>query len=149
MSGLNGLGGLFRALEISGSGMRAERRRLEVVASNIANAHTSRTESGEPYRRQLVVFEVEKPADPFARRHDDTAQGVRVQDVVQDPSEFPQLYRPGHPDADETGHIRMPNVNITHEMVDLLAAMRSYEANLKASRTSMQMAQAALELGRR
>ena len=124
--------------------MRAERRRLEVVASNIANAHTTNTTTGEPYRRRLVVFEPQA-----ARPGDELPGGVQVRGVELDQSEFPRLFRKGHPDADDDGYVQISNVNITHEMVDLMAAMRSYEANLKAARASKQMAERALELGRR
>lgn len=135
---------LFAASTISGSGMAAERLRMEVIANNIANANSTRGPDGEPYRRKDVVF-AEVLQDQIAGRPAQLA-GVAAVDVVDDPSEFPRVYQPGHPDADADGYVRMPNVQLPIEMVNLLTASRSYEANLKAAQTFRQMNEQALTL---
>ncbi len=135
----------FRALDIAGSGMGAERRRLEVVASNIANARTLKTEEGGPYRRQEVIFEtvMKRVGNRMERLPE-----VRVAGVVPDMSDFEMIQDPGHPMADENGYVAMPNVDMVYEMVDLMQAMRSYEANVRSVRAFKTMYEAALEIGR-
>ncbi len=136
---------LLSAGGISSSGMTAERFRMEVIANNIANANTTKSANGGPYRRQDVVFaevlgqEAGKDALP-------TFGGVRAVEVVEDPSEFIRVSMPGHPDADENGMVALPNVQLPIEMVNLLTASRSYEANLKAAQTFRQMSEGALAL---
>lgn len=141
--------GLFRGMEISSSGMSAERFRLNIIASNIANAETTQGPDGLPYRRKTVAFapilqDMIRNADPMAR----AAAGVRVAGVKEDTSLGELVFRPGHPDADERGNVRMPNVNMTFEMVDLMTAMRAYEANLAAAKASKEMANKAITMGR-
>ncbi len=135
------------AADVSASGLSAERLRMEVVADNIANANTTRTPEGGPYRRREVVFssayENALRASPSGEHE---LRGVHVVGVRPDSSELPQVYRPAHPDADGNGYVAMPNVHLAHEMVDLVAASRSYEANLKALRTYRQMAESTLSL---
>ncbi len=135
----------FRALDLAGAGMRAERRRLEVVAANIANAHTLKTEEGGPYRRREVIFEayVERGA-----RERERLPTVRVAGVVPDMSELRRVNDPGHPLADADGWVSLPNVDMIFEMVDLMEAMRSYEANLRSIRAFRTMVDAALQIGR-
>jgi flagellar basal-body rod protein FlgC len=130
---------LFHPVEISSSGLTAERQRLEVTANNIANASSTRTPQGGPFRRQDVVF---------AAVMDDLQRpgGVVAEQTVDDPSEFPVIYKPGHPDADEQGFLRMPNVQLPVEMVNLITASRSYEANVRAAQAFEQMSQQALAL---
>lgn len=140
-----GLGSLLAATDISASGLAAERQRMEVVANNIANAHSTRTSAGGPYRRQQVVFAAE--LDESGRQlRTGGLSGVRVTGVIDDPSTLPQIFDPGHPDADANGHVLMPNVQLPNEMVDLMTASRAYEANLRALRLFRQMAEQSLAL---
>lgn len=133
----------FRVLDIAGSGLAAERRRMEVIAANIANAQTLRTEDGGPYRRREALFE--SVLDGFGG---DGLPEVRVAEIAKDPTPFRRVYLPGHPFADEEGFVAMPNVDLVFEMVDLMAAVRSYESNLKSIQAFRRMADAALEIGR-
>lgn len=144
---------VFRSMAISGSALTAERLRLDIIANNLANANTTRTPEGGPYRRQMAVFTPRgeeaqfmfpgvEPQGPFRGR------GVRVAGVVQDPSAFKRVYEPGHPDADASGYVSLPNVNVVTEMVDMMAASRAYEANVAAITASRTMAEKALDLGR-
>jgi len=134
--------GDFSAIDISASGLSAQRRRLDIVAENIANAETTRTERGGPYRRKEVVFE-ELASTELGK------QGVTVREVTEDSQPARMAYRPGHPDADANGYVAMPNVNMVEEMVDMISATRSYEANAAALNATKAMARKALELGRR
>ncbi len=136
---------LFTAGGISGSGMSAERLRMEVIANNIANANSTRSANGGPFRRQDVVF-----AEVLGAAHDrdgaPALRGVKAVEIVEDDSELPRVYQPGHPDADAEGFVRMPNVQLPIEMVNLLTAARAYEANLRAAQTFRQMNEQALTL---
>jgi len=136
---------LFAAGAISGSGMSAERFRMEVTANNIANANSTRSANGGPFRRQDVVFAEVLGA---ATRPDGSPAlaGVQATELVEDPTELPRVYMPGHPDADAEGFVRMPNVQLPIEMVNLLTASRAYEANLRAAQTFRQMNEQALSL---
>lgn len=138
------IGGVFRGADVSASGLRAQRVRMEVAAANIANAETTRTPDGEPWRRQIVVLEA---AAPGAAGEGGPAAPVEVAGVLSDPSPFPLVHRPGHPDADAEGYVAMPNVNLAMEMVDLATAARAYEANLAALRTWKGMGEQALSIG--
>lgn len=135
-------GNLFAASAISGTGLSAERYRMEVIANNIANANSTRTANGGPFRRQDVVF-----AEVLGRAGRGGAAmlgGVEAVELVEDPSEPPVVYMPGHPDANAEGMVRMPNVNLPVEMVNLLTASRAYEANLRAAQTFRTMNEQAL-----
>lgn len=132
------------AMDISSMGLTAQRKRLEVVAENIANVNTTRAENGQPYRRKHVVFETVLQ-NQFALQAGN--EGVRVSEVVTDPSPYKQVYQPGHPDADASGNVLMPNVNVVEEMVDMISATRSYEANVTALNATKSMLMKALELG--
>ena len=134
----------FSALDISASGMSAERTRMEVVAANIANAQTTRGPDGTPYRRQQLVFATQLDDQLSRQLGRPTSGGVKVVEVQGDPSEFPLVYNPGHPDADAEGMVAMPNIKLPNEMVDLIGASRSYEANLKAIQAFRQMAEQTL-----
>lgn len=139
---------LFGMLEVSGSALAAERWRAEVVAANMANAETTRTPQGGAYRRQLVVFRAQ-PMQRFplvlaSLRHNQA--GVRVDQVVADPSPLPRRYEPGHPDADPQGYVNYPNVNPVMEMTDLLSAVRAYQLNAAAVQASKSMIQQALQI---
>src|SRR5689334_17057373 len=125
---------LFAANGISSSGMTAERFRMEVIANNIANANATRSANGGPFRRQDVVF-AEILGGNLRRGGTPDLRGVQAVEVVEDQSELPRIYMPGHPDADAEGFVRMPNVQLPIEMVNLLTAARAYEANLKAAQT--------------
>ena len=143
---MSGTDSLFTGMRISATGLRAERSRVDVIAENIANARTTRTPEGGPYRRKLVVFE------PILRRAlegGERPDGVREPIVLPDMStDFELVHEPGHPDADPNGMVAYPNVNTVVEMADLITALRAYEANLTAQENFMRMAQRALELAR-
>ena len=140
----------FNAFNISSTGLMAERQRMEVVANNIANASVTRTPEGGPYRRKDLVFEtVVNSNSMFQTGPTGTMSGlggVRVVDMVDDQSEFPRVYDPGHPDADIDGFVSKPNVNLPIEMVNLITATRAYEANLKAAQAFGDMSQQAIAL---
>ena len=144
----------LNALNISASGMTAERMRLDIAAENIANINTTRTENGGPYRRKMVVFEpIEDNSFASAFRSELSRQssnggGVRVAQIVEDPSDFRMVYNPEHPDADENGYVQMPNVDLLKETFDSMAASRAYDANLTAFNTIKTMASKALEIGK-
>jgi flagellar basal-body rod protein FlgC len=134
---------LFSAADISASGMSAERMRMEVVANNIANANSTQSVEGGPYRRKQLVFSA--MLDPNAT--DSTGlKGVQVLGQESDQSPFVKIHAPGHPDADKEGNVMMPNVKLPNEMVDLITASRSYEANLKALTSFKQMIEQTLSL---
>lgn len=139
------------AFNISASGLTAERLRMEVVANNIANAAVTRTPEGGPYRRKDVVFETaistQAPA-PRGSMASSGLAGVRTVGIIEDASELPRRYDPGHPDADPDGFVTMPNVNLPIEMVNLITATRAYEANLKAAQSFIDMNQQALAIVR-
>jgi flagellar basal-body rod protein FlgC len=145
---------VLSATNISASGLSAERLRMEVVANNIANAYSTRTAAGGPFRRQDVVFEAvyNDRLSSGLSQHPvpgaDTLGGVRVDSIVDDPSELPFLYDPGNPDADINGYVLYPNVSIPLEMVNLITANRAYEANLKVLQAYRQEAEQALLLVR-
>jgi flagellar basal-body rod protein FlgC len=140
---------LFRAAAISSSGLTAERIRLEVTANNIANAFSTRTAEGGPFRRQDVVF-VTALADEMGLtpRLGAEMAGVRATEIVDDPSPFNVVHMPGHPDADAQGYVRFPNVQLPMEMVNLVTASRAYEANVRAGLAFREMSQQALTLAR-
>lgn len=135
----------FRALDIAGAGMTAERRRLEVIAGNIANVHTLKSEDGGPYRRREVLFKTVLDGEG---RIEDKIPSVEVEAIVKDQSDFRRVHDPGHPMADADGYVAMPNVDMVFEMVDMMEAMRAYEADLRVTRAFRQMVDAALEIGR-
>jgi flagellar basal-body rod protein FlgC len=140
---------LFSATNISASGLSAERTRMEVVAHNIANAYATRTSQGGPYRRQDVVFAAvlgERLHGSRRTQGPHNFGGVRVVEVINDPSELPRIFQPGHPDADADGMLTMPNVQIPLEMVNLMTANRGYEANLKVLQAFRQQMEMALTL---
>ena len=134
------------ATNISASGMSAERLRLEVVANNIANAFTTRTPQGGPFRRQDVVFAAILNDQVRGGRQRGPLGGVQAVEVADDPSELPRVYNPGHPDADASGYVTMPNVQLPVEMVNLMTASRAYEANLKVLQAFRSQVEQALSL---
>ena len=140
------------ALHISSSGLSAQRVRMNVISSNLANANTTRTIKGGPYKRKDVVFAAQQGSGPFQNmlkpKNDSTLSEVRVVGIITDPRP-PQLkYDPQHPDANKQGYVAMPNVNIVEEMVNMISATRSYEASVAAINATKSMALKALEIGR-
>ncbi len=131
---------LFTAMDISASGLRAQRTRMNVISSNLANAQTTRVEGGGPYKRRDVVVR----AKPF----EEVLYSVDVEAVTEDPSPGRRIYDPSHPDADEDGYVIMPNVNIMEELVNMINATRAFEANTTAVKAQMDMALKALNIGR-
>ena len=145
---------LFNAFNISASGMTAQRFRTDIIAQNVANVDTTRTESGEVYRRKAVTF-AEKTATPFdhvlARAQGDHigGTGVKVHSLYEDrEKDLKMVYDPAHPDADENGYVSYPNVDIVTEMTNMIDATRSYEANVTAFDASKSMAIKGLEIGK-
>jgi flagellar basal-body rod protein FlgC len=136
-------GQLFRTAAISASGLQAERQRMEVTANNIANAFSTRTAEGGPFRRQDVVFAA--VLNDVGEGRTDLG-GVRLEEIVNDPSPFHVVFMPGHPDADAQGNVRFPNVKLPLEMVNLVTASRAYEANVRAAQSFVQMSQQALTI---
>lgn len=135
--------GMFDAMRISASGMTAERLRLDVIAENLANANTTRGVDGQPYRRKEVLFqEASASGGTFA----DALAGVRAVGIVQDPSPLRRVYDPGHPDADQSGYVSLPNVNTVTEMVDMTTATRGYEADVQAMNAARSLFAKALDL---
>ncbi|MGQ9687338.1 MAG: flagellar basal body rod protein FlgC [Desulfobaccales bacterium] len=137
---------IFRTLEISASGLTAQRQRLNVIAENLANAHVTRTPEGGPYLRKNVILE-SQPAEDFHSLLDSPVK-VRVAGVQETQEGLIQEYDPTHPDANQEGVVTWPNVNPITEMVSLILASRAFEANVAAFRTGRQMAVKSLELGR-
>lgn len=151
--------GLFSSINVAASGLTAQRTRLDVVSNNIANADTTRTPEGGPFRRSRVIFRprVQQPywRSPFLPKTLDNGvgQGVRISEVEKDTDAKPRLvYDPTHPDAIKTGpqqgYVEMPNVNVVEEMVDMISASRSYEANVAVVNGAKSMFQGALNIGR-
>jgi len=154
---------LFGAMDISATGLSTQRTKINVISENIANAETTRTEDGGPYRRKLILqksgsrgvqfsevlteheLKMEKtdrkhfPSEPFSHTHDTKKTGVHVEEIFEDPSEFKMIFDPSHPDANEDGYVAMPNVNVVQEMTDLIASSRNFEANITAMNSSKRM----------
>ena len=141
---------LVSSLNISGSGLTAQRLRMDVISENIANIDTTRTEDGGPYRRKMTVFSSTSDFKNMLIENinDYKASGVEVTGITEDQSEFKLVYDPEHPDADESGYVSMPNVDSLKETVDMMEAYRAYQANITALNTTKQMAIKALEIGR-
>ncbi len=142
---------VFSAMEIVSSALSAQRTRLNVTASNLANAQTTRTEEGGPYRRKDPVFASEPIANRFKEMLDDRlakeAQSVNVVSVETDQNPPRQVYDPGHPDADESGFVAYPNVTVVEEMVNMIMASRAYDAGVTAMQSMSNMARSALRIG--
>jgi len=130
------------ATEIAVGAIRAQRFRMNVIANNIANAQTTRTAEGGPFRRQLTIFRGEQIGPTLKPEK----FGVRVKEVVSDRSPFREVYDPSHPDANEDGIVLYPNVNLAVEMINLLSAQRAYEANVAVIMTDRSMGAKALEI---
>jgi len=135
------------SLRISGSGMDAQRKRMETIAANLANIETTRTGEGRPYRRKMLILGT-RDMGGFERVLNRQVEGVRVEDIVEDNAPFKKIYNPGHPDADAAGYLLKPNVDLVVESTNMLMAKRAFEANVAAIKTTRQMALKALEIGR-
>jgi flagellar basal-body rod protein FlgC len=118
---------------------------MDIIAENIANAESTRTAQGGPYRRQRVTFAA---AYDEAVKSGNAVKGVEVGGIIEDPTDFRTVFDPGHPDADANGYVRMPNVNVVEEMVDMVSATRAYEANVTALNAAKSMISSAIEIGR-
>jgi len=149
---------LFSTLSISATGLAAQRTRMDIHAQNLANVDTTRTAEGGPYRRRAVIFE-ERTAGASGNTFADVLRnrimagsgggGVRVHSILEDPSDGPRVYDPGHPDADAYGYVMRPNVNVIAEMVNMISASRSYEANMTAWSVTQSMMNRTLEISGR
>lgn len=139
---------LFEQIRVSGGAMAAQRLRAEVVAGNMANAETTRTPEGGPYRRKQVVFSAARPSFGMvlAQRGAASDGGIRVMGIVADNREPLKRFEPGHPDADAQGYVSYPNIDPVEETVDLMGALRSYELNASAVQAAKQMIQQSLEI---
>ncbi len=126
----------FGPIDIAVSGMRAQSKNMEVISSNVANARTTNAGKGQPYRRLEAIFEAD----------DDDISGVSLGEVMKDMSDFKQDWNPGHPDADESGYVLMPNVNLPKELINLTVATRAYQANTAILKRYQQMIETTLEL---
>jgi flagellar basal-body rod protein FlgC len=141
--------GLLDVFKIGASGMRAQRMRMEVIATNLANIHTTRTEDGGPFVKKEVVFkQTDVSEKPFRTVLSEKIDGVVVDDVQESDKPFEKVHDPGHPDADGEGYVTLPNVNLMEEMADMIAATRAYEANINVINTTKEMALKTLEIGR-
>ncbi|WP_018250104.1 flagellar basal body rod protein FlgC [Orenia marismortui] len=140
--------GLFNNFNISASGLTAQRLRMDLISSNIANANTTKAEDGKPYRRKLPVFSA-KLKDEINKFNtgEDVGNGVEVSSIQESKEPYKLVYNPNHPEANESGYVEMPNINIVSEMTDMISATRAYEANVTALNSAKSMAQSALKIG--
>lgn len=145
---------IFKSFGVNASGMTAERYRMDIISQNVANANTTRTEDGTPYRRKIVKFQ-ERGTDVMSfetmfkkARGIDTGDGVKAVGVFEDKSDLTMVYDPSHPDADENGYVLYPNVNIVTEMTNMIDAERAYQANATAFDASKSIAMKGLEIGK-
>ncbi|MEK6266744.1 MAG: flagellar basal body rod protein FlgC [Clostridium sp.] len=141
---------VFNGMRISSSGLTAERLRMDTIASNIANATTTRGEDGKPYVRKVAVFKenLQKELDKTSGTYKTSFKGVQAVGIVDDDSPLRKVYDPSHPDADGEGYVTMPNVNILNEMADMISSTRAYEANVSSINAQKSMFSKALEIGR-
>ncbi|MBW2434725.1 MAG: flagellar basal body rod protein FlgC [Deltaproteobacteria bacterium] len=141
----------FDAMNISSSGLSAQRLRMNLISANLANVNTTRTKYGGPYRRKDPVFAAQAPAGSFREmlrnRQKEHLKEVAVVGIVEDSRPFIQKYDPTHPDSDDNGYLSMPNINLMEEMVNMISATRSYEAGVTAIQSAKNMALKALEIG--
>lgn len=146
--------GIFHSLNISASALTAQRVRMDVISSNMANMETTRAEyvdgRWQPYRRKMVLMQEANPsfASIFHKALNNPGNGVKVAAIAEDETPFKTVYDPDHPDADENGYVNLPNVDPLKEMVDLIGSTRSYEANVTVFNASKSMLMKALEIGK-
>ena len=148
----------LQSLNISGSGLTAQRLRMDVISENLANMDTTRTQDGGPYRRKMVVFNSMNESNTLFNKmlysnineinKTDSVRGVEVSEIIEDEEPFKLVYNPTHPDANEDGYVEMPNVDSLKETVDMMEAVRAYQANITALNAIKQMAAKALEIGK-
>ncbi|SNB47064.1 flagellar basal body rod protein FlgC [Geobacter sp. DSM 9736] len=142
----------FTAMDVSSSALTAERTRMNLISSNLANANSTKTAEGGPYKRKDVVFSASPVAEPFSdalrRANRKGPAGVEVVQITEDKNPPRMQYDPSHPDADARGYVALPNVNVIEEMADMISATRAYEANVTAAQAAKNMALKTLELGR-
>ena len=137
---------IFTTFDISASALKAQRIRLNTVSSNLANVETTSTPEGGPYKKKSVYFQA-KPVS-FKEALDASVQGVEVTKIIEDQKAPKKVYDPSHPDAKDDGYVEMPNISVIEEMVDMMSATRSYEANTTVIKSAKRMALKALEIGR-
>ncbi len=141
----------FDALNVSSSGLSAQRLRMNLISANLANISTTRTEAGGPYRRKDPVFAAQAPVasfqDVLRKQQKEFLKEVAVVGIVEDARPPIMRYDPSHPDADNKGYVAMPNINLMEEMVNMISATRSYEAGVTAIQSAKDMALKALEIG--
>ena len=137
---------LMTAMEVGATGLTAQRRRMEVMISNLVNANTTQAQGVEPYQRKDVVFASRNMGASFGSTFDNAVQGVEIVEVVTDKSDPLMRYEPNHPHADEKGYVAYPNVNSLEEMVNVMSSTRSYEANLQAVGMAKEMLQRTLDI---
>ncbi len=137
--------GMIPGIDASSSALQVERTRLDVIAGNLANAQNTGDANGNVYRRKMVVFE-SKLNDALGGTGSSAGAQVQVSRVIDDPSPLPKVYMPGHPKADAQGMVEMPNINPLDEMVDMMTASRSYQANLEAIQTGRSMFEESLKI---
>lgn len=141
---------LIKTIDLAAGGMTAQRTRLNVISMNLANANTTKTEEGTAYRRKTVIFETVPAEESFSgqleQSLDEQIHGVKVREIVPVAGEFKKIFDPTHPDADQQGYVYLPNVDLVQEMVHMLNANRSYEANAAVIRAAKDMAMKALEI---
>jgi len=145
--------GIFSSINVSATGLTAERLRMDLISNNIANANTTKTSSGTPYRRKIPVFrelQSQDFSDVLKRSTgmSSTGKGVEVVRIDEDKSDFKKVYDPSHPDADSKGYVLMPNVDVVSEMVNLISASRAYDANVTVINSTKSMLLKALDIGR-
>lgn len=142
---------VFSAMNISATGMTAQRTRLDVISQNIANVNTTRDSDGNVYKRKSVIFQEKTYVsfdDALINATGNLGKGVKISEIFEDPSEGRMVYDPSNPDADEKGYVTYPNVNTVTEMTDMIDASRSYEANVTAFNASKNMELKALDVGK-
>ena len=140
---------IFNSMQINASGLTLERLKMDTISTNMANAKTTRTEEGGPYRRKDVVFQESliNQKNRMTGKSERRSAGVKVTGITEDEN-FKQVYDPAHPDADEEGYVLMPNINMVDEMIALISVQRSYEANVTALNTSKSILKKALEISK-
>lgn len=143
----------FNSINVSATGLTAERLRMDLISENIANANTTRTPSGGPYRRKVAIFRAQD-GNSFevmlnqAKGAGTLGKGVEIAGIAEDQSDFKKEYNPSHPDADSQGYVSLPNVEVVNEMINMISASRAYEANVTSINTTKSMAMKALEIGK-
>ncbi len=140
---------IFTTFNVSASALKAHKTRLDTISSNLANVETTSTPEGGPYKKKSVYFESTPPSfkDVLRQNMDNAVQGVKIKEILEDESPPKLVYNPSHPDAKEDGYVEMPDINVIEEMVDMMNATRSYEANTTVIKSAKRMAMKALEIG--